>query len=82
MAGATLTSDEYIQHHLTNLTYGRFEDGHWGFAHGGEDLAEMGFWGLAVTILTVMAGCTVKYSPGSTRSRPFLYVVAKDSLSR
>lgn len=48
MAGDTLTSDEYIQHHLTNLTYGRFEDGHWGFAHGGDDIAEMGFWAINV----------------------------------
>lgn len=48
MAGGTLTSDEYIQHHLTNLTYGRFEDGHWGFAHGGGDLLEMGFWSINV----------------------------------
>ena len=48
MAGDTLTSDEYIQHHLTNLTYGRFEDGHWGFAHGSEDIAEMGVWAINV----------------------------------
>ncbi len=48
MAGDTLTSDEYIQHHLTNLTYGRFEDGHWGFAHGGGDIAEMGFFAINV----------------------------------
>ncbi|MEM7363982.1 MAG: F0F1 ATP synthase subunit A, partial [Pseudomonadota bacterium] len=34
MAGTELTSQEYIKHHLTNLTYGRFEDGTWGFAHG------------------------------------------------
>jgi F-type H+-transporting ATPase subunit a len=48
MAGDTLTSEEYIQHHLTNLTYGQFEDGHWGFSHGPEDLAEMGFWAINV----------------------------------
>jgi F-type H+-transporting ATPase subunit a len=48
MAGDTLTSEEYIQHHLTNLTYGQFEDGHWGFAHGSDDLAEMGFWAINV----------------------------------
>ncbi len=48
MAGDTLTSEEYIQHHLTNLTYGRFEDGHWGFAHGSEDIAEMGVWAINV----------------------------------
>ncbi len=42
MAGDTLTQAEYINHHLTNLTYGRFEDGHWGFAHNADDIAEMG----------------------------------------
>jgi F-type H+-transporting ATPase subunit a len=47
-SGETLTSSEYIQHHLTNLTYGRFSDGHWGFAHGPEDLAEMGFHAINV----------------------------------
>ncbi len=48
MSGDTVTSEEYIQHHLTNLTYGQFEDGHWDFAHGAEDLAEMGFWAINV----------------------------------
>jgi F-type H+-transporting ATPase subunit a len=48
MAGDTLTSEEYIQHHLTNLTYGRFDDGRWGFAHGTGDLTEMGFWAINV----------------------------------
>ena len=48
MAGTELTSQEYIKHHLTNLTYGRFEDGTWGFAHGPEDIAEMGFWAIHV----------------------------------
>ena len=48
MAGENLTSDEYIQHHLTNLTYGRFDNGEWGFAHGAADIAEMGFWSINV----------------------------------
>ena len=48
MAGTELTSQEYIKHHLTNLTYGRLEDGTWGFAHGPEDIAEMGFWAIHV----------------------------------
>jgi len=45
-----LTSSEYIKHHLTNLTYGQFPDGHWGIAHGAtpeqtaEQVKEMGFW--------------------------------------
>ncbi|MDA9679957.1 F0F1 ATP synthase subunit A [Gammaproteobacteria bacterium] len=48
MAGEYENSSEYIQHHLTNLTYGRFEDGSWGFAHGAEDIAEMGFMSIHV----------------------------------
>jgi F-type H+-transporting ATPase subunit a len=49
MAGSeTLTSGEYIKHHLTNLTFGRTADGSWGFAHGAEEAAEMGFWAIHV----------------------------------
>ena len=33
MASGELTSGAYIKHHLQNLTYGKFPDGHWGFAH-------------------------------------------------
>ncbi len=56
MAG---TSEEYISHHLTNLTYGQFNEGHarasescvencvavgdWGFALNAEEAAQMGF---------------------------------------
>ena len=43
---ATLTSSGYIKHHLTNLTYGRHEDGHWGIAHGADEIKEMGFWAI------------------------------------
>ena len=48
MAGEYQNSSEYIQHHLTNLTYGRFENGEWGFAHSPGDIAEMGFYALHV----------------------------------
>lgn len=48
MAGEYQNSSEYIQHHLTNLTYGRFENGEWGWAHGAEDIAEMGFYAIHV----------------------------------
>jgi len=48
MAGDTLTSSEYIKHHLTNLTYGKFPDGSWGFAHTAEEAKEMGFWAIHV----------------------------------
>ena len=49
MASETeLTSDEYIQHHLTNLIYGRFPDGHWGLAHSHDEFLQMGFWAINV----------------------------------
>ncbi|HID46033.1 MAG TPA: F0F1 ATP synthase subunit A [Chromatiaceae bacterium] len=43
-SGETVTSSEYIQHHLTNLTFGKFPDGHWGIAHSAAEAKEMGFW--------------------------------------
>lgn len=48
---STITSSQYIQHHLTNWTYGRHPDGHWGFAHSAEEVAEMGFWSIHVDSL-------------------------------
>ena len=43
MASASENPAEYIQHHLTNLTYGQMPDGSWGFAHTAEEAAAMGF---------------------------------------
>jgi F-type H+-transporting ATPase subunit a len=43
MASSTQSSAEYIQHHLTNLTYGQLPDGSWGFAHSAEQASAMGF---------------------------------------
>lgn len=48
MAGQTITSTEYIKHHLQNLTFGRHPDGTWGFAHTAEEAKEMGFWAIHV----------------------------------
>lgn len=48
MAGDTLTSQEYIQHHLTNLAYGKHPDGTWGFAQNAQEIGEMGFWAIHV----------------------------------
>ena len=45
MAG---TTEEYIQHHLTNLTFGQKADGSWGFAHSAAEAAEMGFMSINV----------------------------------
>jgi F-type H+-transporting ATPase subunit a len=44
----TLTTSEYIKHHLTNLTFGRLPDGSWGLAHDSEEAAQMGFWAIHV----------------------------------
>lgn len=59
MAGDTLTSGEYISHHLINLTYGKLPAGYervdshgdthvlehseWTVAHNGQEAADMGF---------------------------------------
>ncbi len=48
MAGDTLTSSEYIKHHLTNLTFGQHPDGHWGMAHNAAEAKEMGFMAIHV----------------------------------
>jgi F-type H+-transporting ATPase subunit a len=45
MAGDTLTSGEYIKHHLTNLTFGKTPEG-WGIAHSVDEAKEMGFWAI------------------------------------
>ena len=39
----TLTSTEYIQHHLTNMTYGKMPDGTWKLAESGAEAQQMGF---------------------------------------
>jgi F-type H+-transporting ATPase subunit a len=48
MSGETLTSAQYIKHHLTNWTYGQFPDGHWGFAHTAAEAKSMGFMAIHV----------------------------------
>ncbi len=47
MASETLTSSEYIRHHLQNLTFGH-HDGSWGLAHDAAEAADMGFWAINV----------------------------------
>jgi F-type H+-transporting ATPase subunit a len=51
MTGQTLSSTEYIKHHLQNLTFGRLPDGTWGFAHSAEEARQMGFWAVHVDSL-------------------------------
>jgi F-type H+-transporting ATPase subunit a len=48
MAGDTLTSGEYIKHHLTNLTFGKHPDHGWMLAHTADEAGEMGFWAIHV----------------------------------
>lgn len=45
---AAQTGAGYISHHLSNLTFGLHPDGHWGFAHGAEEAAAMGFTAIHV----------------------------------
>jgi len=45
MASETITSSEYIKHHLQNLTC-TIQDGHFHCAHTAEEAKAMGFWAL------------------------------------
>ena len=49
-SGVEITSTSYIQHHLTNLTFGQTDHG-WGFAHSAQEAAEMGFMAVNVDSL-------------------------------
>ena len=53
------TVQEYISHHLSYLTYGRFPDGHWGLAHTIEEATEMGFMSIHVDTMgwSLFPGC-------------------------
>jgi F-type H+-transporting ATPase subunit a len=63
MAGSeTLTSSEYIKHHLTNLTFGQFPDGGWGFANTNEEVDQMGFWAIHVDSMAWSIGLAVVFS--------------------
>lgn len=46
MAAEVHSSEQYVQHHLLNLTYGRLPDGSWGLAQNTEQAREMGFWAI------------------------------------
>jgi len=48
MASTEITSGEYIQHHLTNLTFGKLPEGGWGMAHSAAEAKAMGFWAIHV----------------------------------
>jgi F-type H+-transporting ATPase subunit a len=56
MAGTTQTGTEYIQHHLTNLTFGNHPEHGWSFAHNAQEAAEMGFMAVHVDSLAWSIG--------------------------
>lgn len=53
MSGETLTSSEYIKHHLQNLTFGKLPDGSLGIAHSAEQAKEMGFWAINLDTIII-----------------------------
>mgnify|MGYP003701633281 CR=1 FL=1 len=61
----TLTSAQYIKHHLTNLTYGPLPDGGWGLAHSTEEAAAMGFWAIHVDTMffSLLLGTACEKNP-------------------
>ncbi len=61
MAGDTLTSSEYIKHHLQNLTFGRLPDGGWGVAQTAEQAKEMGFWAVHLDTLGFSFGLGILF---------------------
>tara|TARA_B100000676_G_scaffold305852_1_gene360897 strand:+ start:2759 stop:3634 length:876 start_codon:yes stop_codon:yes gene_type:complete len=46
MAAGEQTSSEYIKHHLTNLTFGKDQDGVWRLAETAQEAQEMGFYAI------------------------------------
>ncbi len=68
MSGEGQTAGEYIKHHLQNLTYGKFPQGHehagqWGFAHNAQEAKEMGFMAIHVDTMfwSVLLGVLFLY---------------------
>ena len=75
MAGSeTLTSGEYIKHHLTNLTFGNHPEHGWGIASSSEEAAEMGFWAIHLDTMffSLLLGAVFLY---------FFYKVGKSATS-
>lgn len=61
MSAETLTSSEYIKHHLQNLTYGRLPDGGWALAQTPEQAKEMGFWAVHLDTLGFSIGLGILF---------------------
>lgn len=61
MAAETLTSGEYIKHHLQNLTFGKLPDGSYGLAHSAAEAKAMGFWAVNVDTMAFSIGLGVLF---------------------
>ena len=61
MATSYESAEEYIKHHLTNLTFGQKADGSWGIAHGADEIAEMGFWAINLDSMIFAIGLGVVF---------------------
>ncbi len=48
MATGAQSSSEYIKHHLTNLTFGKDNDGVWRLAENAQEAKEMGFYAIHI----------------------------------
>ena len=55
------TPSEYIQHHLTNLTYGYHPENGWSFAHGATEASEMGFMAIHVDTMAWSVGLGIVF---------------------
>ncbi len=62
MAAENQTGAEYIQHHLTNLTFGNHPENGWSFAHNAQEAAEMGFMAFNVDSLSWSIGLAALFS--------------------
>jgi len=71
MAAESLTTTEYISHHLTNLTFGRLPDGTWAFADSSAQAQSMGFWAVNVDsmVWSVLLGVAFVYLFGRAARR-------------
>jgi len=71
MATETLTSSEYIKHHLQNLTFGKTHDGSWGLAHSSAEAADMGFWAINVDTMgmSILLGLIMAWFFGSVAKK-------------
>ena len=74
MATNNPTSEEYVQHHLLNLTLGRTSDGSWKLAESAAEARDMGFMAIHVDTmffsLLLGAGDVAVFAPHRPPRRP------------